>query len=138
MLKYWDNFYDEVFCLRRNSFEYLWSFIFRLLMEPKACEIVTFIGDGLRFKILDFKTLALLYYHPNDTFIFTDKEITLLFRSALTKSQAIRNCWADSNDIYDFTRLREKELQFYSGFDLGELLDYAYCVRPLPDDNFNH
>ncbi|EGT30387.1 hypothetical protein CAEBREN_20833 [Caenorhabditis brenneri] len=103
--------------------------------------------DGLRFRILDLQALAFLYYYPNDRFIFTDKEVVNLFKSALGRNQAICNCWAISkpqitnidnvensfcsdNDVYDFTSLRENEMMIYSGMTMEQLQNYAYCVSP--------
>lgn len=99
-------------------------------MDPEACSIITFIGDGLRFRILDLQALAFLYYYPNDRFIFTDKEVVNLFKSALGRNQAICNCWAANNDVYDFTSLRESEMMIYSGMNMEQLQNYAYCVSP--------
>ncbi|CAI2356942.1 unnamed protein product [Caenorhabditis sp. 36 PRJEB53466] len=126
----WFEFYAGKCHLRRNSYEWLWSFLFRLCMDPRACSIITFIGDGLKFRIINVQTLALLYYFPNDTFVFTDQEIVHLFRRALARNQAICNCWATNNDVYDFTSLRENEMSVYSGMNMEQLLDYAYCVAP--------
>ncbi|ULT82030.1 hypothetical protein L3Y34_011769 [Caenorhabditis briggsae] len=134
----WFEFYVGKCHLRRNSYEWLWSFLFRLCMNPEACYIITFIGDGLRFRILDLKALAFLYYYPNDRYVFTDKEVINLFKSALGRNQAICNCWATNNDVYDFTSLRENEMMIYSGMNMEQLQNYAYCVSPQAehDDDF--
>ncbi|CCD65420.1 ETS class transcription factor [Caenorhabditis elegans] len=126
----WFEFYVSKCHLRRSSYEWLWSFVFRLLMNPEACSIVTFIGDGLRFRIIDIKALAFLYYYPNDRDIFTDQEVVNIFKRALCRSQAICNCWALQNDVYDFTTLRDNEMMNYTGMDMEQLQNYAYCVSP--------
>ncbi|CAO4385234.1 unnamed protein product [Caenorhabditis nigoni] len=126
----WFEFYVGKCHLRRNSYEWLWSFLFRLCMNPEACSIITFIGDGLRFRILDLKALAFLYYYPNDRY-----EVVNLFKSALCRNQAICNCWATNNDVYDFTSLRENEMMIYSGMNMEQLQNYAYCVSPQGEHN---
>lgn len=37
------------------------------------------------------------------------------------------------NDVYDFTELRENEMQIYSGMNMDQLLNYAFCVSPEGD-----
>lgn len=69
-----------------------------------------------------------------------------IFKRALCRSQAICNCWAlrklqttkinfnsylhSENDVYDFTTLRDNEMMNYTGMDMEQLQNYAYCVSP--------
>ncbi|PIC18010.1 hypothetical protein B9Z55_024054 [Caenorhabditis nigoni] len=39
------------------------------------------------------------------------------------------------NDVYDFTSLRENEMMIYSGMNMEQLQNYAYCVSPQGEHN---
>ncbi|CAD6188998.1 unnamed protein product [Caenorhabditis auriculariae] len=119
----------------RNSVEFLWAYLFRLCMTPAANSLITWTGYGLQFKIINWNTLAQLYYCPHNTLAFNEDEIENIFRRAINRSSAIDYVFNKNGTIdFMFTELRVPDMEAYTGMRINEIMEYSRCFRRLGNE----